>query len=746
MIRKLTESRQGASFRLHGIQGGSRAVKRLEELGILSDSVIGLVKNDSSGPVIVRVRGANIVIGRGLADQILVEEIPEKRDAESNREFRVAIVGQPNSGKTSLFNRLTGSAQQVGNWPGVTVEKKEGRLYRDGMKILIMDVPGIYSMSCYSMEEKITRDCLMKDPPDLIVNIADANNLERQLYLSVQLALMDIPMILVLNMMDEVEERGLSVDVKRLAELFGVPVYPIVARENKGVRELLDGVAAHLREPSVSRGPLLPPGELLSALDAMAAKIRAVDPDLAPFARWYALKLLEKDPLVEEKISSRFPGLMNDASEGLESLSVLQKKNRDQVVPEWIYGITRGIEGEVVREFMKKKSVREIISNFLDLIVLDKIFGVPVFLAVMFLLFQATFTLGGLLSGWMKTGLDALAALSHVIPHTLAASLVENGIIGGVGNVLLLIPYLLVLFLLMTLLEDSGYMSRAAFVMDRFMHRIGLHGKSFIPLVLGFGCNVPAIMAARTLERQEEKIKTVLMVPFMSCSGRVPVYVLFASAFFGAAGSFVVFGLYLFGVLAGILTGLILQKTALRKRSEGLIMELPPYRLPGLSNTLLTTWVRLREYIVKAGTVIFGLSVVLWALSYFPAGVQYGGPESLIGQVGKVVGLALAPLGFDWRMSVALLTGFIAKEVVLSTLGVLYGGADLAASLVASMTPGVALSYLVFILLYTPCVATVAVMRTETNSWKWTLFSVGYGLVLAWGLSFAVTNVGRLFF
>jgi ferrous iron transport protein B len=661
----------------------------------------------------------------------------------------IAMVGQPNCGKTSLFNKLTGSSQQVGNWAGVTVEKKEGKLVLGNKKFNVVDLPGIYSLSAFSMEEKVTRSYLLDEKPDLIINVIDATNLERQLFLTVQLLFIGIPTILVLNMMDEVAEKGYSIDTKRFSELLGVPVLETVARDSKGVNELKEKIEIEINNPCVYNSYYILENKtgVIESIKNLSNILLNIN-ELKEFKNWYALKFLENDPETVEIIKKYTKREFGEFIIIRRELATkLSKHDFSSMITDWIYGITRGIETEVLKGFKREKSSKEIISNFLDMIVLNKFTGVPVFFLVMFLLFQATFFLGEFVVGFLEQGIGIVAGFVDRIGNPLLVSLLKDGIIGGVGNVLLLIPYIFIMFLLMSFLEDTGYMARAAFVMDRFMHSLGLHGKSFIPLVMGFGCNVPAIMAARTLETHEERIKTILMIPFIACSARLPVFVLFSGALFGKNGGIAVFALYLLGIIISIITGLLLNKTFLKKKSEGLIMELPPYRVPRIINSVIGTWPKVKSYFFKAGTLIFAASVILWILSYFPYGVEFGGEKSLIGYLGKAVGFILFPLGFDWKMSIGLVSGFVAKEVIISTLSVLYsGGAGLSAVLPTVINPVVGFSYLAFILIYTPCLATIAVIKTETNSIKWTVFSIVYSIAFAYVVSLLITTFGRLIF
>jgi len=574
----------------------------------------------------------------------------------------VALVGQPNSGKTSLFNALTGSNQYVGNWPGVTIEKKEGRFNSHDIEFLVVDLPGCYSLNPYSLDERITKDYLRNQKPDFIINVVDSTHLERHLYLTLQLISLKIPMIFALNMTDELENLGLSIDEKAFSEILGVPVVSIIARENKGI------------EPLVS---------------IMAQGV-------AP-------------PIPQEKVP---------------------------VKPKEIYLSTKRIIKKVIRHTLKKQNKTAVWLNRIDYFALHPTFGPILFFLLMFLGLEFTFLFGGIVISWFEKGLGFLYQYFEIVNNPITKSVLQHGILSGVGNVVLLVPYIALLFFFISFLEDSGYMGRAAYVMDRFMHKLGLHGKSFIPLLLGFGCNVPAIMTTRSLETDGERIKTILMIPFMSCSGRLPVFVLFAGAFFGSKGVLIVIFLYILGILSAILTALLLKKTVIREESPDLLMELPPYRFPFWRNIWKNTWLKVKQYFYKAGTLIFIVTIFLWFLSYFPSSSGFGGEKSLIGIIGKWCSPFLKPLGFDWRMTIALISGFIAKELVLSSLGVLYpGGSSLSTTLQQVMDSKTAFVFLIFILLYIPCIATIAVIRSETN-WKWATFSVIWSIMLAWIVSF----------
>jgi ferrous iron transport protein B len=594
-------------------------------------------------------------------------------------DLTILLAGQPNAGKTSVFNALTGASQRVGNWPGVTVERKEGQCRFGPPGTVVIDIPGTYSLESASLDEAVARDAIAAFPGALIVNVLDATMLERQLMLSLELLALGRPMVIALTMSDELERDGRSIDRDALAERLGHPVLAIDGRTGKGAAELVVAALSEARAGSGTAGL----GSGIAVPDPM------VDPMPDPMARSAEAKKIAE--------------------------SVVQETCATDSPPKGKRRIAAAIDG----------------------LVLNPVAGPLVFLAVVFAMFEATFGLGGLVVDLFQGGLDWLGSLARAIPLPIAASFVEGALVQGVGNVLLLVPYVFFMFLFLSFLEDSGYMARAVYATDALMRKIGLNGKAFIPLIMGFGCNVPAIMAIRTIESPRDRLRTTLMVPFTSCSARLPVYVVIAGAFFGKWAALVIFGLYLAGMLAGIFTAALSSKFIPPEKGSGLIMEIPPYRMPLPRNLLLATWNRTKGYLAKAGTVILAASGILWLLSYLPLG---SGPDSsLIALIGKFVAPVFKPLGFDWRLTVGLLSGVAAKEVVISTLALLAGpGASLEAALPAIMGPATALAFLVFVLLYTPCLATLAVMKSETGSRKWTAISLGWSLFLAYAVSFLV--------
>lgn len=686
----------------------------------------------------------------------------------NKQEYAVAVIGQPNCGKTTLFNALTGSNQYVGNWPGVTVEKKTGKFELNGNSILLQDLPGTYSLIPWSADEKVSRDYLFSEQYDAIINIIEAHHLERQLYLTFQLASIGVPMLVVVNMMDEFEAEGKLLDVKRLSALLGMPVVAMSLRLGKGLDEFKSVLAEMLSAPKLNVNQyagkkafaqlaLSPETELLAAIESVMQEntmyqkqVENDYPNIKPFAG--ALLYLLGDTGMRCYTEQHGPemgrlemALLNAKLNFCYKKHAPQTINIDEYIAKefgiWLYGIARGIARECIKLRKDNEYARKNYSALIDRVVLQLAIGFPVFLLVIFLLFQLTFSLGDIVINYLEIGLDYLNNIASNLHPAWLSSLIQHGVIGGAGNVLLLTPYIFIMFFLLSFLEDSGYMARIAFVTDHIMHKLGLHGRAFIPLIMGFGCNVPALMAVRTLDNEKDKIKASLMIPFISCSARLPVYVLFAGAFFKNYAGIVVFSLYFAGIAAGIFTGWFLSKTIIQEKSEGVIMELPPYRLPLIKNMVLSAWTKTKSYIVKAGTVILGLSIVLWMLSSYPE----QGAGSFLAGIGRAIAWLFKPLGFDWIMTVGLLSGFVAKEVVISTLGILYADSgDLSTLLPAVINIPTALAYLVFIVLYTPCVATLAVLKAETGKIRWAIFSVSWGLFLAWISAFIVKQVAQV--
>jgi ferrous iron transport protein B len=706
------------------------------------------------------------------------------------KRLTIALAGNPNAGKTSIFNHLTGTRQKVGNWPGVTVEKKEGRIHRDGYELTIVDLPGTYSLTPFSIEEVVARNFVLDERPDVVINIIDASNLERSLYLATQIRELECKVLFALNMADVARERGLKIDASKLSELLDVPVVFTVGNRNQGLDELLAaaiGLAESPERPSTSRNVRFS-ADLEDAIGRLEGFLSDRTGAELPYpARWTAAKLIEDDRIVKERLVAAAP---ESATQVLQAAATVRRQlaGRYDDDPQIImtderYGFIAGLVREVQSSTTRQ---RVDISRNIDLVLTHRLFGFPIFIFFIWAMFQLTFTLGEYPVQWIEAGVALVAAgAGALLPEGILRDLILEGVIAGVGSVIVFMPNILILFFCIALFEDTGYMARSAFLMDKIMHLIGLHGKSFIPMLMGFGCNVPAIMAARTLESEKDRILTILITPFMSCSAKLPVYVILAGAFFGPRAGTVIFGLYLLGIVLSILTGRLFRSTLLRGADAPFVMELPPYRMPMAKSLLIHMWDRSRMFLRRMGKVILLGSVIIWVLSSFPrteaiapdaatAGrAELAAPadgasapgangdaarrekaarteNSYLGRIGHLIAPVFEPLGIDWRGGVSLLSGFIAKEIVVSTLGVLHAAGEgeedaLEIALAESgMTALSALSMMVFVLLYLPCLATTTAIRRETGSTRWMLFSIGYSTGVAWAAAFAVYQAGRL--
>jgi ferrous iron transport protein B len=709
---------------------------------------------------------------------------------EKRKTIRIALAGNPNSGKTSIFNRITGAHQKVGNWPGVTVEKNTGSANFKGYHLEIVDLPGTYSLTAYSLEERIARRYIIESKPDVIINVIDGGNLARSLYLTTQLLEMGVDVVLDLNMWDEVCKSKAEYDLHKLEELLGTPVALTVGHRGDGVDSLLNMIVELVENRSERhRHVPITYGSHLEHVVKEVATLIEKNPSVSSHypSRWLAVKLLEGDEEVK-KIFSDDNSANVELRRAIENAwGHIQKttgSDPERVISENRYGYIDGALREVIRERPKD---RMDLSRQIDRVLTNRLLGYPVFLALMWLLFQLTFSLGAYPMGWIETGVEWLAEVSsNIIPPGLIQELIVDGIIGGVGSVAVFLPNIMILFLGIAFLEDSGYMARAAFITDRIMHFMGLHGKSVIPMLMGFGCSVPAIMATRTLESGKDRILTTLLIPLMSCSARLPVYILFAGVFFANSAGNVIFLIYLTGIVMAFLVGRLFCKILFRGEIAPFVMELPPYRWPTLLGLFIHMWERAKIYLRKMGGVILVASVVLWFLGAFPRNVDYsvdynaqisslenaGTPEakaqiadleaakaseavekSYIGKLGHLVEPVIRPLGFNWQMGVSLLTGFVAKEVVISSMGVLYQvgeGAEGSESLKQTLgdprhgiTALVALGFMLFVLLYSPCVVAVIAVRREIGT-RWMFFSILYQVVLAWGVAFLIYQVGTV--
>lgn len=673
--------------------------------------------------------------------------------------INVALIGNPNCGKTSLFNVLTGGREHVGNYSGVTVDVKGGEMDFGGYHIHIVDLPGTYSLASYSPEEVTVRTYLREHTPDVIINVVDASNLERNLYLTTELIDMDRSMVIAFNMYDELRKAGTEIDYETLAGMIGVPIVPTVSKTGEGLEQLVrtvidvyEGKNKLVRHIHVHLGPDME--KSVTVLKDMIKHDGETGHHISP--RYIAIKLLEKDPETDRFIAGSVNGSKVLKQRDIE-LTHLQEITQDEIaatVAAEKYGFISGALTEVTLS----TGNRDLTSRNIDRLVTNKVVGFPLFFALMFFTFWLTFAVGQYPMEWLQAGVDALSALcNRVLPPGPIKDMVSDGIIGGVGGVIVFLPNILILYFCISFMEDTGYMARAAFIMDKVMHRIGLHGKSFIPLVMGFGCNVPAILGSRAIESRSSRIITILINPFMSCSARLPIYVLLTATFFPSHATLVFVGLYLTGIIAAVITARLLRRIWFKEDETPFVMELPPYRLPTLKNSLRHTWGKGEQYLKKMGGIILFASIIVWALNYFPHNFDgqssQGQPESYLEQAGKAITPLMEPLGFHWRASVSALAGVPAKEIVVSTLGVLYTGdeavsdSDLGHRMMSSdeWTPAGALSFMVFILLYFPCIATLAAIVRETGSWLYGLFSAVYNTLFAWGVAWCVYHLALLF-
>lgn len=667
-----------------------------------------------------------------------------------DKNITVALAGNPNSGKTTVFNNMTGARQHVGNWSGVTVEKKEGSCKYQDTEMQVVDLPGTYSLTAYSLEEVIARDYVVEEKPDVVVDIVDASNLERNLYLTTQFMELDAHLVIALNMMDVAKSRGMDIDTEKLSELLGVPVVPMVASRNRGTDELLEAIVKVASNGESNPRKVNYGEELEEELTRLEGELGSLsDNQLERYSsRWVSLKLLENDERVVESVSGTQNGrrIIDEVQRSAHHIQEVFEDDAESVIVDRRYGFISGAATEAVRRTAEERHTR---SDRIDQVLTNRLIGIPIFLAMMWLTFQLTFKIGAYPMDWIDAGVGWLSELlSGAMADTWYRSLLVDGIIGGVGGVIIFLPNIFILFFVISILEDSGYMARAAFIMDRLMHKLGLHGKSFIPMLMGFGCNVPAIMATRTLESRKDRILTILLNPLMSCSARLPVYTLLTAAFFPKRAGTVIFSLYLIGIVLAVLMGKLFRRFLLPGQAAPFVMELPPYRIPTMKGTTIHMWDRGSMFLKKAGTIILVGAVIVWALGTFPWGVEYASEDSYAGKLGHAIEPLVKPFGADWRGGVSLFFGFIAKEIVVGTFGVLYGtGEDeeaLTAKLRTAMTPLAAYAFMIVTLIYIPCVATIATIKKETNSWRWMLFSVGYGLVLAWVLATLIYQIGSL--
>lgn len=731
--------------------------------------------------------------------EIIYEEIyqPANRPVEDKKVIKVALVGNPNAGKTSLFNIASGAHEHVGNYGGVTVDSKEGKFKHGGYVFRIVDLPGTYSLSAYTPEELFVRKHIVEDRPDVIINIVAASNLERNLYLTTELIDMEAPVVIALNMYDELQDAGSEFDYRALSEMIGIPMVPTVAKSGAGIDELFDAVIRVYedKDPVVKRVHVYYGNTVENAISKLKILLEKQSSTLLFPRRYIAVKLIEKDKDIEKYVStlSNEENLLALRDSEVKNIEETLKEDTESLLTNARYGFVAG----GLKQTLKEKTNESDTTRIIDAIVTNKYIGFPLFFFFMWVMFECTFRLGSYPMEWIESGVMHIGNLvREIMPDGMLKDLIVDGVIGGVGGVIVFLPNILILYAFISFMEDSGYMARAAFIMDKVMHKMGLHGKSFIPLVMGFGCNVPAVLATRTIESRNSRMVTMLINPFMSCSARLPVYMLFVTIFFELYVSLALFVLYFTGILLAVVSARLFKRFLFPKEDTPFVMELPPYRMPTLKAVTIHMWDKSQQYLKKMGGVILIASIIIWFLGYFPQdkereaafdakvasvelqyenkaidenqkGEQIGVIEnerniahqenSYIGRVGKAIEPVMAPLGFDWKISVSLLSGMAAKEVVVSTLGVLYTGSsdnqetletrlssETKADGSLTFTPLVVVSLLLFVLIYFPCVATIAAIKEESGSWKWGAFSIIYTTLLAWVVSFLVYQIGNL--
>ena len=680
-------------------------------------------------------------------------------------ELIVGLAGNPNVGKTTVFNRLTGMRQHVGNWPGKTVERAEGHFSHGSYDYDVIDLPGNYALSAHSMEEIVSRDFIVDDDSDVIVNVVDAANLERNLYLTVQMMELGANLVMALNMNDFAKKKEHIIDIDLMSELLGIPIIEINAKNGDGFEELLKTVEKQSKNPIDSSKKLSYSNDIKGHLSEIQEVIEKDESLLDVPSVWTAVKLLEKDTIVIDKVQNSKYGseILVKVDKVSKHLHDVYKEGPEEVIANARYAFIDGLMAEAV----KKPAVeKETTTDKIDKIVTNRILAPFIFLIVIFLLFHLTFTISAPFCdaideffGWLGPYLAERAG------NEILGSFIADGLIGGVGGVLVFLPQIIILFLLLSILEDSGYLARAAFTLDIIMHKIvGLHGKAFIPMILGFGCGVPAVMATRTMENESDRLLAMMLIPFMSCSARMPIYLMLTAVFFTAIPVFkfgpfvltqeslVVTSMYVLGIVVALIVAAILKRTMFKGMSAPFVMELPTYKIPSLKGVLLHTWEKTKGFLKKAGTIILIATIVIWVLSSVPFGVEYASADSALGIIGTAVSPIFAPLGFgEWQAGIAIVTGLVAKEVVVSTLGTLSGVEDVEAdtdamdAMVASLfTPLSAISFMAFTLLYIPCFAAIGAIKQETNGFKWPLIMSGITLVTAYIVSFIIYNVGLL--
>ena len=821
---RLSELHTGEKGVIVKVMGRGAFRKRIIEMGFIRGKEVDVIQNAPlKDPIHYRVMGYDVSLRRNDAAMIEVisaaeyakaqmSQQSEERSADSyilpstedlqalaihkGKTINVALVGNPNCGKTSLFNFASGAHEHVGNYSGVTVDAKEGTFQQDGYTFRIVDLPGTYSLSAYTPEELYVRRHLSEEQPDVVINVLDASNLERNLYLTCQLIDMDVRSVIALNMYDELERSGNKFDYESLSRMIGTPIVPTISRTGFGIEDLFKRVIkVYEEEDPVIRHIHINYGEVLEKGITNVRHAIKHNGNVAKSLskRYLSIKLLEGDPEIERFIQtlSGSETIIEERDRNVVQIEELLLEDSETAFTNARYGFISG----ALRETYEQNKIKEATSTqIIDLFVTHKVLGFPIFILFMWIMFEATFRLGAYPMEWIE---NLVSWIGNFVRGNMSEGplkdLLVDGIIGGVGGVIVFLPNILILYLFISFMEDSGYMARAAFIMDKIMHKMGLHGKSFIPLVMGFGCNVPAIMASRTIESRNSRMITMLVNPLMSCSARLPVYVLLAGAFFPNNASFILLSLYVCGILLAVVMARLFKRFLFKEEDVPFVMELPPYRMPTAKSIMIHMWEKAKQYLHKMGGVILVASIIIWFLGYFPRHSEMGDAfdkqiaevenveldskektetiaelerlknmehqkNSYIGTIGQTIQPILHPLGFDWKMSVSLLTGMAAKEVVVSTLSVLYTGDEEDSQVLSErikqdldeegnpvFTPLIALSLMLFVLIYFPCIATISAIVNESGSWKWGIFVIVYTCVLAWIVSFVVYQTGSLF-
>ena len=778
------------------VNGHGSFRKRLIEMGFIQGKEVRVVLNAPlKDPIEYEIIGYKVSLRRSEANTIEVVTEEEAREAlvtdehlqflpgdldeqerldralahvaeERHHNIRVALVGNPNCGKTSLFNIASGSHEHVGNYSGVTVDAKEGHFKFKDYDITLVDLPGTYSLSAYSPEELYVRKNLLDTMPDVVVNVVDASNIERNLYLTTQLIDMNLRVVMALNMYDELEHKGDKLDIQQLGYLLGMPVCPTVCRDGRGIPELFDTVIKVYENaaPRLSRHIHINHGaEIERSIKAVQPLIASNEELKSHYStRYLTIKYLETDKDVEKLLSTvpNIDKIQAARAKEQERIQSLLDTTPESAIVDAKYAFIQGALAETYEKYQEARPVRTI-TDKIDAIVTSQWLAFPIFILLLWFIFWATFTVGQYPMDWIDAGVSWLGdVVGSWMSEGWFKDLVVDGVIAGVGSVLVFLPNILILYFFLSIMGDSGYMARAAFIVDKLMHRIGLHGKSFIPMVMGFGCNVPAIMATRSIESRKSRLVTIAIIPFMSCAGRLPIFVLFAGAFFPANPATALLGIYLLGIVLAILSAAILSKFV-KEDDLPFVMELPPYRIPTGKAIWRHTWEKGKQYLEKMATTILLFSIAIWFLGYFPRHegetTAYQQEHSYIGSLGKAIEPAMEPLGFNWKMDVGLLAGVGAKELVISTMGVMYAqdgeeyegmGEDndtvLQSALKATVPTAAALAFMVFVLLYFPCIATFVAIKNETGKWRWAILLCTYTIIVAWIFAFAAYRLGLL--